>query len=166
MCDLPTYRFFVEPTWIDNYGHMTAARYAEVFDKASQQLMENYGLGAAYTRDERFGLYTLELNIKFHKELLEGDPIQIYMRIDSVDSKRLFTSYRMFHSRDRYVAASCDQLAIHVDLQKRKASPFAEPVHSMLRELASEHKESCADGTFIGSLFSVGRGQHGRNEAG
>jgi len=145
MTELPSCRFFVEPDWIDSYGHMTAARYAEVFDRALQQLLEMYGLGAGYTQEARCGLYTVELNIKFIRELLESDPIQIYMKIDSVDSKRITTSFRMFQSKGNYLAAISEQNCIHVDLRSRRVIPFPEPIQAMLREVSSEHQESSSD---------------------
>lgn len=141
MAKLPEFRYFVEPAWIDRLGHLTAARYVAIFDECSERLLDLYGLGLDYTGMTDCGLFTIDLHTKFLREVRQGDPIRVSARILALDDKRLLTYYEMHQSREEYLAATFEQLAIHVGLKTRKAAAFLPAARRALEDAMQEHGE-------------------------
>ena len=132
--DRPTRRLVVQSDWIDLYGHMNAARYVDVFDRVGYELLAEYGVGESYTRDERSGIFTVELNTRYLSELVEGDMLELTVRLIGVDEKRLLSLFELRRVRDSRLSATMEQLSLNVSLVTRKAAPF--PV-SLQRSLAA-----------------------------
>src|SRR5690606_11986564 len=53
----------VPAEWLDLYGHMNAARYFQVFIDTGYALLGRLGLGDAYTRSQRRGIFLADARI-------------------------------------------------------------------------------------------------------
>ncbi len=127
----------VEESWIDLYGHMNMVRYVALFDDVGYALMEQWGLGETYTRDEGFGLFVVDVAIHYRRELRVGTPLRVALRLLDADDKRLLSLLEIRRADDGTVAATMEQLSIHVDLSTRKVTPFAPALAERLRALAA-----------------------------
>ncbi len=123
----------VDPSWVDIYGHMNMAFYVKLFDDLGHDILSEYGLGKRYTHDFGFGLFTIEANIRYLKEILADAPLTVSLKIGKADGKRLWTSLDMRHAEEGYVAATMEQLAINVSLITRRAVPFPPHLDSILK---------------------------------
>ncbi|SDR53848.1 acyl-CoA thioester hydrolase [Paraburkholderia fungorum] len=139
---LPSLELIVESDWIDAYGHMNAACYVAVFDRLGFELLQECGVGLDYTEASGSGIYTVELHTSYHREVLKGDPLRLQLRLLECDEKRLIVLFELFQTRDRYLAATMEQLSIHVDLSTRRVTPFPEPVRGNLERLICEHRNA------------------------
>src|SRR5271169_3380328 len=124
----------VRPEWIDYNGHMTDARYLQVFGDAMDALYRQVGVDEAYRAGGSM-FYTVENHNTFHAELKVNEPFFIRTRILSVDAKRLRVFHALHRGRDQALAATGEQMHVHVDLSSKKASPIKEPIHRQLEQL-------------------------------
>ncbi|WP_144629958.1 thioesterase family protein [Bordetella genomosp. 13] len=139
MTTLPSTTLTVDPQWIDSYGHMNAAHYVGVFDRIGFELLGQFGVGHEYTRTARCGIYTMNIQVAYMREVLAGDPLMLRVRILESDDKRLLALMELWQTRDDYLAATMEQLSLHVDLQTRKARPFAPELAARLARAATDH---------------------------
>ncbi len=56
------------------------------------------------------------------------------------DEKRLHFFQHMYHDDDNYLAATSEQLALHVDTNLRRTTPFPNTVQQQLNKLMRSHK--------------------------
>ena len=98
--------------WIDFNGHMNVAFYV-----------------------------TLEMHINYIQELHLGDPIRLTCQLLDYDSKRIHYFFNMYHATENYLAATCEQLLLHVNLEERRSSPFPKTVLSKLETLMALHRQ-------------------------
>src|SRR5271169_5303099 len=131
---LPPLSGCVRPEWIDYNGHMTDSRYQQVFGDAMDALYRQVGVDEAY-RASGSMFYTVENHNTYHAELKVNEPYFIRTRILSVDAKRLRVFHALHRGRDQALAATGEQMHVHVDLSSKKASPIKEPIHRQLEQL-------------------------------
>ena len=117
---LPSTTLSVDPAWIDEYGHMNAAHYVGIFDRVGFQLLREVGVGLDYTEATRCGIYTMNVHVAYLREVLAGDPLALRIRLLEADDKRLLCLMELMQTRDGYVAATMEQLSLHVDLETRR----------------------------------------------
>jgi len=131
---LPPLSGCVRPEWIDYNGHMTDSRYQQVFGDAMDALYRQVGVDEAY-RASGSMFYTVENHNTYHAELKVNEPYFIRTRILSVDAKRLRVFHALHRDSDQALAATGEQMHVHVDLSSKKASPIKEPIHRQLEQL-------------------------------
>lgn len=115
---------YVDPVWVDIYGHMNMAYYVKLFDDLGHDILAGYGLGEAYTRAFGFGLFTVTATIDYVREVTANTPVTVSLKIDKADDKRLWTHLEMRNSELGTIAATMDQLAVNVSLATRRATSF------------------------------------------
>ncbi|MGE8688547.1 MAG: thioesterase family protein [Achromobacter sp.] len=136
---LPALSLAVKPDWIDEYGHMNAAHYVGVFDRHGFELLGRYGVGSDYTRQTRCGIYTMNIHVAYRREVLADDPLELRLRLLEADDKRLLCLMELIQARDGYLAATMEQLSLHVDLETRRAKPFPSEVAARLAGAVQDH---------------------------
>lgn len=136
---LPSTTLAVDPAWIDAYGHLNAAHYVGIFDRVGFELLSQVGVGLDYTEATRCGIYTMNVHVAYLREVLAGDPLMLQVRLLESDSKRLLCLMELTQTRDGYLAATMEQLSLHVDLNTRRATPFPDALAARLARTVSEH---------------------------
>lgn len=139
---LPALSLAVKPDWIDEYGHMNAAHYVGVFDRHGFELLGRYGVGSDYTRQTRCGIYTMNIHVAYLREVLAGDPLELRIRLLDSDDKRVLTLMELWQTRNNYLAATMEQLSLHVDLEIRRSRPFDPALAQRLAAVVAEHAEA------------------------
>ena len=106
----------VERAWIDYNGHMNMAYYNLVFDQALDQVFDELGIGAAYVRDGGGSCFTVEIHVTYVQELKLDDPLRVTFQLLDWDEKRLHFFGEMHHAEYGYLAATSEQMSLHVDM--------------------------------------------------
>lgn len=114
----------VLPEWIDYNGHMNVASYVLAFDTALDLPLTALGLGQDEVTKSGSSCFTLESHVRYLRELREGAPLKITFQLLDADSKRLHYLQRMFHAEEGYLAATTEEVGIHIDMKQRRAVPF------------------------------------------
>lgn len=128
----------VEPGWIDG-GHMNAARYFDLFVKAGYLLMDSVGLGPEYTQRSGHQIFTVEARISYLREVKAGDSVAIRMRLLEVDRVRVLVLLDLLDAERLTVAATLEELFVHVNLDTRRAAAIPDALRSRLDAAARRH---------------------------
>lgn len=128
----------VEPAWIDYNGHMNMAYYNLVFDRALDYVYDQLGIGAEYVRAGG-SCFTAEIHVNYLQEVVLGDPLRVTFQLLDQDAKRLHFFEHMYHAGSGYLAATSEQLALHVDMTTRRSAPFPPPIQARIDALHRQH---------------------------
>jgi acyl-CoA thioester hydrolase len=129
----------VEPAWIDYNGHMNMAFYHLAFDRALDHVYDSLGIGASYTASGAGSCFTLEVHATYLQELMLDDPLVVHFQLLDRDAKRLHFFEHMYHAEQGYLAATSEQIAVHVDMKTRRAAGFPEDAMRRIDALWAEH---------------------------
>jgi len=136
--DCPTQQ--VEAAWIDYNGHMNMAYYNLAFDRALDHVYNRLGIGAEYVRNAGGSCFTAEIHVNYLQELVLGDPIRVTFQLLDWDAKRLHFFESMYHGEQGFLAATSEQLALHVDMATRRTTPFPEAIQARLAAMLADHQ--------------------------
>ena len=129
----------VEASWIDYNGHMNMAFYNVAFDRALDHVYDQLGIGADYVAEGGGSCFTVEVHVNYLQELLLDDPIRVEFQLLDRDAKRLHFFEHMYHAEQGYLAATSEQLALHVDMASRRAAPFPADAAARIDALFERH---------------------------
>ena len=144
----------VDPAWIDYNGHMNMAYYSLIFDNCLDYVLDNIGIGAEYTKTAGGSCFVLEVQVNYLQELLQGDPVQVTFQLLDWDAKRLHFFQNMYHAEIGYLAATSEQVSLHVNMEGRRAAAFPENIQEKLTQLMASH-ESLPRDERIGHVLGI-----------
>jgi acyl-CoA thioester hydrolase len=110
-----------------------------LFDRAVDEAYELLGIGPDYVKQRRRSLYTAEVHVRFLRELHAGDPVRATFQLIAYDSKRLHYFEQLVQATEGYLAATSENLAIHVDMDGSKSAPMPPGVLDRLSKMAASH---------------------------
>jgi acyl-CoA thioester hydrolase len=129
----------VEEQWIDYNGHLNMAYYNVLFDRAVDEAYELLGVGADYVAQRRHSFFTAEIHLRYLRELRAGDPVRVTFQLLDYDRKRMHTFEQLFHAEDGWVAATSENMSLHVDMTSRKTASFTPEVTRRLAQMKTSH---------------------------
>ena len=125
--------------WIDYNGHLNMAFYNVIFDRAVDHFYDLLGVGAKYAESGAGSCFTMEVHVHYLNEVALHDELELHLRLLDYDKKRLHFFQQMYHKEQGYLAATSEQLALHVDLKTRKSGEFPQRVQEKLDAMSSSH---------------------------
>jgi acyl-CoA thioester hydrolase len=129
----------VRPEWVDYNGHMNVAYFVLAFDLAIDEVWERIGFTAGYREARRGTTFAVESHTTYARELTEGAPMRFTMQLLGYDEKRIHHFYRMYHAEAGYLAATCEWMTLHVDLDTRRVAPMPADIRDALAALWRTH---------------------------
>lgn len=130
----------VRKDWIDYNGHLNMAYYNVIFDHGVDHFYDLLNVGAAYASSGAGSCFTLEVHLHYVQELKLGDEVEVRLQLLDFDHKRLHFYQEMYHCTDGYLAATSEQIALHVDMTSRRSAPFPTAVTAKLRDVLAAHQ--------------------------
>ena len=124
----------------DMNGHMNVADYARIFDDGSTELYQHMGFTNQYFK-EGFSSFTLEMNIQYLTELIEGEVAFPYYRIINV-SPKLIHYGGILLKEDETISATNEQMLVHIDMSIRKSSKMPASMQENLQSMCREHNQT------------------------
>jgi acyl-CoA thioester hydrolase len=135
---LKIYSTAIAPEWIDYNGHLRDAYYGLILSYASDALMDQVGLDAAYRRSTTCTLYTLELHMHFLHEVRQSDQLDIEVRVVAADRKRIHAAFDFYCTRYTDPVALGEMMLLHVRQDPAPASvPFPPPIMAAIEALVA-----------------------------
>lgn len=122
----PAYRTTVREDWIDYNGHLSEAYYVLVFGFATDQFMEQIGLGPAERERSGSSLYTVEAHVRYLQEVPLGAELEVTTVVAGSAAKKLHLAHEMRVGDD--LVATEEVLALHVAGEPARSAPFPETV--------------------------------------
>lgn len=131
----------VLPEHIDDNGHMNVGFYNVIFDQALDRLFVPFDLDWSYVKRTNFSTFVLETHVCYLREVLEGDPLRFTFQLLGHDAKRLHYFIAMQHEEQGYLAATSEQMLLHVDLNTRRAAPFGAEHQALFEKMWAGHSQ-------------------------
>ena len=133
------HRATVRPEWIDYNGHLNMAYYVLMFDNATDRFFDLIDLGEDYVKRCRHSAFVLETHVTYRQEVGLGDPLRFTLQLIDADEKRLHYYFEMYHEEQGFLAATSEQIALHVDLESRRAAPFPDLMKQRIDAILARH---------------------------
>ncbi len=128
----------VEPQWTDYNGHLNMAYYNVLFDRANDHALATLGMNLDYVKSRKLTIYTAEIHVTYVRELHQNQQVYATFQIIDHDEKRLHVFQELYH-KDGWLAATSEQLALHIDMSGPKVAPFPEDIMANVKAMAAEH---------------------------
>lgn len=129
----------VKPEHIDANGHMNVGFYNVIFDQALDRFFTPFDLDWSYVQRTNLSTFVLETHVCYLQEVLEGDSLRFTFQLLGADAKRIHYFMNMFHAQKGYLAATSEQILVHVDLATRKSCPFPEVQQKLFENMLAGH---------------------------
>lgn len=128
----------VLPEWIDINDHMNVAYYTLAFDQGVDALWDHFGITDDHVRTMNSSTFAVESHVTYVKELKVDDPYVVTAQILAYDEKRIHQFQRLYHADERYLAATCEWMSLHVDLAARRVAPWPSTILRDIARVATE----------------------------
>jgi len=128
----------VEEAWIDYNGHLNMAYYNVLFDRAIDVAFLALGMGPDYAASRRRTTYSAEAHVCYVRELHVGHVVNCTYQLLDHDEKRIRSYQEMYHA-DGWLAATCETLSLHIDMEGPRVTAFPEDVAAKLASMAGAH---------------------------
>ncbi len=129
----------VEPAWIDYNGHLNMAYYNVLFDRAVDEAYALIGISEDYVKKRKHSAFTVEVHLRYLRELGANDPVRVTFHLLDFDSKRLHVFKQLFHATEGFVSATSESLSLHVDMRTKKTAVFPDDVKTTLKKMKESH---------------------------
>lgn len=128
----------IEKDWIDYNGHLNMAYYNVLLDRASDDAFEAMGLGADYAKARNLTSYTAEVHICYVQELHLDQKVTASFHLLDHDDKRI-RFYQELRHVDGWLAATSEQLSLHVDMAGPKVVPYPADILANIQKMRAAH---------------------------
>ncbi|MSP43287.1 MAG: thioesterase [Alphaproteobacteria bacterium] len=129
----------VLPEWIDYNGHMNVAFYVLAFDKALDKVFDLLDIGEEYVQRTGDSAFVLQNHVTYLNELKLNDPIRVTFQQLDWDAKKVHYFVHMYHASEGFLAATAEQVMMHVSLETRRSSPFPPEAQAKLAAMQAAH---------------------------
>lgn len=124
--------------WIDYNGHLNMAYYNVLFDSAADTAFEKLGCGQEYLKTYNHSFYTAEAHVKYKQELHSGHKVTASFQLIEYDKKRLRV-YQELHHEDGWLAATCELLMLHIDMNGPRVAEMPSDVMEKVIQMHKAH---------------------------
>ncbi|MDA8253787.1 MAG: thioesterase family protein [Rhodospirillales bacterium] len=128
----------VPQEWIDYNGHMNESRYLQAFSEAGDVFLAMIGADPCYVaRGHSF--FTAETHLRHLREMKPDADFSITLQILGADEKRVHIWQEMHRAADGAIAATCEQMLLHVGVAAGRACPVLPEVRARLDPIVAAH---------------------------
>ncbi|MFK2825498.1 thioesterase family protein [Bacillus sp. B190/17] len=129
----------VRDEWLDHNGHMNDAEYARVFSWAGFNWMNEVGFNEEFRQKHQYTMFTLESHICYLAEMMPNESFEVTLQLLDYDEKRAHFFFELFGEGGKR-AATCEQLLMGIDKQKRRSAPFPAELFEKMEWLAKQQE--------------------------
>lgn len=129
----------VELGWIDYNGHMNMAYYHVLFDRAVDEAFEVVGFGPGYVEARESSFFAAETHTLYRRELTLQDVTRTTVQLVDFDEKGIHYYMEIRHAEEGWVAATSENLSLHIDMMTRKVAPFPSDILANLAVMKVAH---------------------------
>jgi acyl-CoA thioester hydrolase len=123
----------LDPSWIDYNGHLRDAYYTLIASACIDALMDDIGIDAAYRLESHCTLYTLEMHVRYLREVKGDATLYSHQYLVDCDTKRMRVLLAQRTAGSPDAAAVVDLMLLHVQQGATVSSaPFPEAIQARL----------------------------------
>ncbi|MCS0497521.1 thioesterase family protein [Ancylobacter sp. MQZ15Z-1] len=130
----------VETNWVDYNGRLQPAYYSLLFDRAVEEAAFLVGLGPHPIDLSGASFFTTESHLRFLRDLRAGQEVRVTLRLINYDDKRMHLFQELHHAREGWTAATCEQIAQHMEPESRRVSAFPDEMLERLALMKAAHR--------------------------
>ena len=122
--------------------HVVDAFAAQTARQESKQIgivFSLVGLNQDYVETRGASFFAAECHVLYKRELTANDLVRITAQLIAFDDKRLHFYLEMRHASEGWLAATSENLALHVDLSSRRVTPFPADILANLAIMKAAH---------------------------
>jgi acyl-CoA thioester hydrolase len=128
----------VKPEWVDYNKHMSESCYLLVFGDNADAFFRFFGIDEAYRASGR-SFYTVQTQIHYLREAMQGDPLRLTVQLLDLDRKRAHVFQAMHHAASGELLCTAEQMLLHVDLNQGRAAPLPAELYGRLLAIRAAH---------------------------
>ena len=128
-----------EPGWIDYNGHLNMAYYNVMFDRAVDEAFLVLDLGPDYRQERSGTTFAAECHVQYRQEVKLDMPMRITIQLVDYDEKRIHLYMEMRHANEGWLAATSENMLLHIDLESRKVAPFPSDILENIATMKQAH---------------------------
>ncbi len=144
----------LKPEWIDYNGHLNMAYYHVVFDKGVDEFLPHIGLDIETIRKSGVSAYTVEVHVCYLHEIHPQERVYSLLQILDFDEKRLHFMQELYDEQKGVLRATSENMLLHVDTKKGKASPFLPQSIEAITQISQQHAQ-CEISPYVGRLIGI-----------
>ncbi|MFG1478820.1 thioesterase family protein [Xanthobacter sp. V4C-4] len=129
----------LDRAWMDYNGHLKMAYYNLIFDHAVEEALTLLGLGPQYARERASSFFTAEAHVRYLREITPESPVRVTLRLLDYDEKRIHLYQALHHAAEGWISATCEQMALHVNLKTRHVTAFPDEVLERIALMRATH---------------------------
>lgn len=129
----------LEEKWFDGNGHLNVVGYLHYFVETVTEYFQHLGHDWESIEEQGHTIFALQQHLSYLSEIRGTEAITCKPCLIGCDGKRLHFAVLMFKA-DGTLAATMEQMAIHVDYHSRKSSHFPEKMYSKIKSELEHHK--------------------------
>ncbi len=123
----------LDPSWIDYNGHLRDAYYTLIASASIDALMDDLGIDATYRRESQCTLYTVEMHVRYLREIKGDAAVYSHQYLLDCDAKRMRLLLALCTAGSADPAAVVDVMLLHVHQGATVSSaPFPEAIQTRL----------------------------------
>jgi len=125
--------------WVDYNGHMSESCYLLVFGDNSDAFFRYIGIDESYRDQGGHSLYTAQTHIHYVKEVAQGEPLRLNLQLLDLDPRRIHMVHSMYHADSGDLLCTGEQMLVHVDMAKGRASAMPDFLYARLQAILQAH---------------------------
>ena len=129
----------VLPEWVDYNGHMSESCYLLVFGDNSDAFFRYIGIDESYRDQGGHSLYTAQTHIHYVKEVAQGESLRLTLQLLDLDPRRIHMVHSMYHADSGDLLCTGEQMLVHVDMAKGRASAMPDFLYARLQAILQAH---------------------------
>jgi len=130
----------IEPEWIDYNNHLNMGYYTVLFDRAADEVFEQFGFGPEYIAASNHTTFTGAFQLHYLREVKLGDKLRSTFYLIDYDEKRFHTYQELYHE-DGWISATGEGLTLHVNLDGPKVAPMPTDILDRIGAMAQAHAQ-------------------------
>jgi acyl-CoA thioester hydrolase len=139
------------------------AFYHVMFDRAVEEAFMLLDLGADYLAERGGTTFAAECHVHYRQEVKPEMPMRITIQLVDYDEKRVHLYMEMRHANEGWLAATSENLYLHVDVASRKVIPFPADILENIATMKQAHS-SLPRPDALGRMMGIPKKAHGRME--
>ena len=131
----------VPESYCDYNGHLNEGYYLVMLSLATDTILDAAGLDEAQRAKHQFSAFTVQNNLRYFKEVRQGQKVIAHSQLLSSDRKRLRIWHELRNEEGTETLAAIECLLVGVDMQTRHSATWPEPIRIAIQALQERHAD-------------------------
>ncbi len=129
----------VPESYCDYNGHLNEGYYLVMLSLATDTVLDAAGLNAEERDKYQFSAFTVQNNLRYFKEVRQGQKVVAHSHLLSSDKKRLRIWHELRNEEGTETLAAIECLLVGVDMKTRHSATWPEPIRAAIQTLQTRH---------------------------